>query len=85
MTRNKDIHLVHKVVEISFRISRSVDSTVISIRPLWEWFTKIRIKHCQKMTQIITSLHVCEHVMEATGMVIRGCDIREREREECHE
>ena len=53
---NKDIHLVPEVVEITFWISRSVDSAFLSISPLREWFTKVRIKHGKKLTQIITSL-----------------------------
>ena len=71
---NKDVHLVHKVVKITFWISRSVDGALLSICPLRQWLTKIRVKHCQKLTQIITSLcvHVC--MMEATSIAITGCD-----------
>ena len=42
---NKDVHFVQEVVEITFWISRSVDGTLISIGPLWQWLAKFRVKH----------------------------------------
>ena len=45
MAGNKDIHFVQEIVEITFWISRSVDGALFSIGPLWQWLTKIRVKH----------------------------------------
>ena len=67
VARNKDVHFVDEVVEITSRISRSVDITVFSIRPLRQWFTEVRIIDGQKLPQIISSLGITE----TTSMVIK--------------